>query len=128
MNLTTCLLASLLIAWTGSAFAGCPNKPPKQKWNTHSGDQRVNAAYLEKLLTGKKVKFKGEGTEIYKNKGTYTYKTSSNNYDAPSYRFYNDGTRCINYPTPRFDLYVVNEKRLILVNAKGGRLEGKVTK
>lgn len=123
------IFLSLIVPFVaGAAVAGCPNSPPKMNWNAHSGDQRVDAAYLQKLLTGKMVNFGSDGTEIYNKNGTYTYRTSAKSYDAPSYKFYNNGVRCINYSNPRFDLYVVNEKRLILVNAKGNRMEGKLTK
>jgi hypothetical protein len=128
MKIVQYLTTIAFVLTASTAIADCPGKPPKVKWNTHSGDQRVNAAYLQKLLPGKKVKFGGDGTEVYHKNGKYTYRASGGNYDAPSYKFYSDGTRCINYPNPRFDLYVVNDKRLILVNAEGGRLEGKVSR
>lgn len=127
MKFTASIAAAIVVA-AAPVFASCPDNPPRIKWNTHSGDQRVNDAYLQKLLPGKKVKFGSDGTEVYKKNGSYTYRTSKGNFDAPNYRFYKDGTRCINYANPRFDLYVVNDKRLILINAKGWRGEGKVTK
>lgn len=128
MKIIQHLTTTVFILFTGSAMAGCPNSPPNVKWNSHSGDQHVNAAYLQKLLVGKKVKFGGDGTEVYHKNGTYTYRASGGNYDAPSYKFYANGVRCINYPDPRFDLYVVNDKRLLLINAGGGRIVGKVTR
>ncbi|MCA0872353.1 hypothetical protein LCL97_16080 [Seohaeicola saemankumensis] len=120
------IAAAVLVA-AAPAFAACPDKAPRIKWNTHSGDQRVNDAYLQKLLPGKKVRF-DSGYESYNKNGSYTFRAGSQKHDAPSYRFYKDGSRCINYANPRFDLYVVNDKRLILVNAQGGRYQGKVTK
>lgn len=126
MKFTVCIVAAMVTSMT--AYADCPSSPPKITWNTQSGDQRVNADYLQKLLPGKKVKFQGDGTEVYHLNGSYSYLTADKKYDAPSYKFYDDGTRCTEYSKPRFDLYVVNEKRLILVNAYGDRLEGRLSK
>ncbi|MCV6823884.1 MULTISPECIES: hypothetical protein [Halocynthiibacter] len=126
MKFALSFIAGTAIA-TG-AFASCPASSPNIKWNTHSGDQRVNAAFLQKTLPGMKVDFGSDGAEIYGADGTYIYRAGNQAYKAPSYKFYDDGTRCINYANPRFDLYVVNEKRLVLVNAAGARLEGKLMK
>jgi hypothetical protein len=117
-------LASVFVVIAGAAVAKSPNKPPKIMWATHSGDQRVDASYLENCFQEKKLSYGSDGTEVYHKNGSYTYRTSGGNYDAPSYKFYANGVRCINYANPRFDLYVVNEKCLILVNAKGWRGEG----
>lgn len=118
------LVAALLTAVATPALAACPAKAPKMKWNIHSGDQRVNAAYLQGLLPGKKVEYRGYGTEVYGADGSYSYVMKGETHKAPAYRFYADGTRCIDYPTPRFDLYVVNDRTLILVNVHGFRGEG----
>ncbi len=114
-----------VIMFATSAIAGCPASAPKINWNLQSGDQRVDSAYLEKLLTKKKVQFEG-GVEHYRSGGKYRYSAGGQKYDAPAYSFYNSGVRCIGYNQPRFDLYVVNGGKLILVNANGGRFEGKV--
>lgn len=127
MKLIKYLLVTSFFLISGAALAECPKNSPNAKWNTHSEDQRVDAAYLQKLLPGKKVKFGKAGTEVYNSDGSYTYRTSNKSYDAPNYKFYNDGVRCINYSNPRFDLYVINGKRLFLINGKGGRLKGELT-
>ncbi|AML49903.1 hypothetical protein [Falsihalocynthiibacter arcticus] len=109
-----------------SAFASCPTSPPETVWNTHDGDQHVNAEYLQKILAGNSVKYGREGTEYYNNNGTYVFSTSAGELRAPSYKYYEDGTRCINTVNPRFDLFVVNDRRLILITNDGTRLEGQI--
>lgn len=109
-----------------SASADCPAKPPRMKWNTHSDDQRLSAEYLAKLLSGKTVKYDGGGRERYQKNGQYTYSEGGKKWSANAFRFYDGGVRCIGYsPEPRFDLYVANNGKLILVNARGGRYEVK---
>ncbi len=46
-------LASVFVVIAGAAVAKSPNKPPKIKWATHSGDQRVDASYLENCFQEK---------------------------------------------------------------------------
>ena len=111
-----------------SAFASCPSAPLEKDWNTHDGDQRVNAEFLQKILAGRMVKF-SDGTEHYFRNGTYMYQVKGGGQlEAPNYKYYEDGSRCINFANPRFDLYVVNDRRLIMVTPDGTRLEGMVTK
>lgn len=118
------LLVSVILALVGTAsFADCPASPPKLNWNIHSDDQRVDDAYLGKLLAGRKVSFSFGGVEHYRKNGKYRYSADGRSYNAPSYRFYANGVRCIAYPTPRFDLYVVNNRKLVLVNTAEGRYE-----
>lgn len=122
-----CLLIAGVAAFLATnATAECPAKPPSIKWNTHSSDKKVDDAYLQKLLTGRKVKFQYGGTEHYKKNGSYRYSDSSGSYTAKSYKFYSSGVRCIGYPTARFDRYVVDGKTLVLINSVGGRYEAKV--
>lgn len=110
-----------------AAHASCPASPPVSI-KTQSGDQTVNAAWLEKTLGGMKVVFEGEGRENYKADGSYSYTAGSNTWSAESFRFYNDGTRCIGYSNPRFDRYVVRDSKLVLINAQGDRLVGKLVR
>ncbi|KIC21518.1 hypothetical protein [Leisingera sp. ANG-Vp] len=119
------VFAAALFA-AGSASAACPGKAPKQNWNLQAGDQRVSGQYLTKLLSGKKVKFGSAGTEQYRKDGGYRYSTGGQNYNAGSYKFYADGVRCIGYSNLRYDLYVVNNGKLVVINREGGRFEGKV--
>ncbi|MEV8465859.1 hypothetical protein AB0T83_03575 [Fluviibacterium sp. DFM31] len=121
-------LACLAISAAPALAGGCPANAPKMGWNIQSGDQRVSGDYLQNLLTGKKVKYGSEGTEVYKTDGSYAYLAGGKSYAAPAFRFYANGTRCIDYSSPRFDLYVVRDKKLVLLNAQGNRLAGQVTK
>lgn len=123
------LSALALIGMAFQAFADCPVKAPSDRSIAMvDGDQKVNAAFLEKTLVGKRVTF-SDGTETYGKNGAYRYKMGSQTYDAPSYRFYDNGFRCIDYPDgPRFDYYVVNGEKLVLINGSGQRFAGKVGK
>jgi hypothetical protein len=119
------ILAATCFAST-QVLAACPDSPPKIDWNLHSDDQRIDAGYLKDLLAGNKVKFNFGGTEHYRKSGKYRYSDAGQTYDADTFRFYKNGVRCIGYGQPRFDLYVVNNGKLLLVNVVGGRYEAKV--
>ena len=118
-------LAVALVSIGTVSSASCLAKAPSHKWNLHSDDQRLTGDYLNKTLTGKKVKYDG-GTEHYRSKGRYRYQAGSDTYDAPSYHFYDNGIRCIGYSQARYDMYVVNNGKLVLINWHGGRYEGKL--
>lgn len=121
-----------VLIWAGTAavaVAACGTRPPVNNWNTQSGDQRVSGDYLQSLLAGKKVKFKSVGTEHYRADGTYAFRFEGQTSRAPGYRFYPDGIRCIDYPQqPRYDLYVVRDQQLVLINWVGGRYPARVTR
>jgi len=120
-------LAGSLVATTVSAE--CPAKTPSNKRiNIQQGDERVNAAWLNKHLSGQRVSFEQVGTEYYQANGSYAWKQGSQKWEAPSYRFYDNGFRCIDYPSPRFDLYVVNNGKLVLIDGTGGRYIGEILK
>lgn len=125
-------VAALAIAiCTGPAQAYCPNNAPGHQWNIHSSDQAVGKTFLQKNLVGKRVRYNvsgGTGTERYNPDGTYTYRLNNDVYDAPTYRFYNNGVRCIAYASPRYDRYVVNGGKVVLINWQGGRYEGTLLK
>jgi hypothetical protein len=123
----TLLVCLFSLAAATSAYAQCPSKSPSaSSVQLEPGDQKVNKAWLEKTLAGKKVKFK-EGTEIYQKDGSYRCKVQNGAYDAPSYRFYDSGFRCIGYSNPRFDYSVVNGGKLYQINASGNRFQGRIT-
>ncbi|WP_146346616.1 hypothetical protein [Falsiphaeobacter marinintestinus] len=130
-SLAVCLVFSISVGLgagaAAAAAAACGSSAPKNGWNLHSDDQRVTADFLAKTLEGKEVKYDG-GTETYRTDGSYAYKAGSETWKAPGYRFYKDGVRCIDYSKPRYDLYVVNNGKLVLVNWGGGRYEGRLTK
>ena len=122
-------LSVVLFLLAGTAWAGCPSKAPNPAKSFFSaGDQKVNAAWLQKNLAGKKVVFPNGETEVYSPNGSYSYKASGNSWNAGSYKFYNNGMRCIGYDKPRFDLYVVNNGKLVLVNKGGERYVGRIKK
>ena len=123
------MTAGLIAIWSAStALAACPASPPVSI-NTQSQDKNVDAAWLEKTLGGKKLSYGGSGTESYRSDGSYSYSEGGQTWSANTYKFYNDGTRCIGYePNPRFDRYVVRDKKLVLININGGRYEGTLKK
>ena len=121
--------AVLALALATPVSATCGKKPPVNNWNLQAGDKRVTGAYLGKMLTGKKVRFKEGGTEVFAADGGYTYKLDGKSYRSNGFRFYANGIRCIDYPNdPRYDLYVVNGGKLMLINRVGGRYVGQVQK
>lgn len=127
----TIFAAAALAVLVSQAHAACPGSAPKNNWNMHSADQAVGEAFLKKTLAGKRVQYKFDGstgTEQYKADGSYAYKLNRDVYSAPDYRFYSNGVRCIGYDNPRYDRYVVNGGKLVLINTQGGRFEGRLMK
>ncbi|MEO0937708.1 MAG: hypothetical protein AAFY38_06100 [Pseudomonadota bacterium] len=118
--------AAFLAASVVGAHAACPERAPRVGWNTQSGDARVSAEFLAQNLAGKRVGFSGGGTEHYRGNGSYRFSAGGQTFRADGYKFYENGVRCIGYAPPRFDLYVVNNGKLILVNEQGGRFEAKI--
>jgi hypothetical protein len=130
MLMKTAILAlCLVVGVVSQATANCPSKPPSDRdVALADGDQKVNAGFLEKTLVGKRVRY-SDGTETYDESGSYSYKIGNQTWDAPKYRFYDNGFRCIDYPNgPRFDYYVVNDGKLVLINGAGERFQGNVSK
>lgn len=130
--ITTAKLLGLAAGVTGllagAAQADCPSSAPRTSWNVQAGDQRVSGSYVEKLVTGHKVRFDYGGYETYGANGSYSYKDSTGTYGADSVRFYGDGVRCIGYSNgARFDLYVVNGGKLVLINSEGERYVTRIT-
>lgn len=124
----TRLILSLVFICIGTfALAACPKTSPKvAKSYLQGGDQRVNAAWLKKTLSGRKVVFPSGEYEQYWDNGSYSYHSGSQKWAANSYQFYDTGMRCIGYSNPRFDLYVVNDGKLILVNQNKERFVGRI--
>ena len=113
-----------LLGTSSAALADCPSSTPDvSRFPTVEGDQRVNANWLQKTLKGKRLVF-SDGTEQYNADGSYLYTSGNNSWRAPSYRFYDNGFRCIDYPSPRFDYYVVNNGKIVLINGQGNRFVG----
>lgn len=106
-------------------MAECPAKAPStSKITFESGDQRVNVDWLESNLSGHKVHYEG-WREIYHPNGEYSYRSNNGNDHAPGFKFYNSGFRCIDYKRPRFDMYVVNNGKLVMIAMFGVRFEAK---
>lgn len=122
----TLLLAGTVAVFSGlAAHAECQRNPVKHTWNFHSTDERISGKQLSKVVSGKKLKFASVGTEHYKGDGSYLYRDSAGTYAAKSVKFYKDGSRCLNYDQgPRYDMYVVVDGGLVLINRSGGRYEG----
>ncbi|MBO9453467.1 hypothetical protein J7426_24625 [Tropicibacter sp. R16_0] len=122
------LILSFVFICIGTVgFSACPKASPKvAKSFLKSGDQRVNAAWLEKNLSGRKIVFPSGEFERYWDNGSYSYHSGGQKWAANSYKFYDSGMRCIGYSTPRFDLYVVNGGKLVLVNQNKERYVAKI--
>ncbi|WP_159458571.1 hypothetical protein [Roseisalinus antarcticus] len=118
-------LAAATVFLGAPAFADCPSAPPFSP-SLASGDATVDAAWLSQTLVGMRLVF-DDGTEVYREDGSYSYVAGNQQWDASSYRFYENGFRCIGYGQPRFDYYVVNDGNLILVNSQGSRFAGQLT-
>lgn len=131
MKFTTFLLGLMTFAGLGcipsDTLAACSDKPIKYKWAIQSGDQRVSGEYVQKTVLGKKVRF-NKAYENYKKDGSYFFFDGSNRHVPDGYRFYSDGSRCLNYQNPRYDLYVVRDNKLLLINQHGGRFVAKLTR
>lgn len=121
------LLASLSLG--SAAFAACPPKSVAHSWNLESGDQRVSGDFAAKHMVGKKVHYSNPtGRENYGADGSYSYKDKGGTYVANGYRFYSDGSRCLDYGNgPRHDLYVVRDGKFWLVNTSGGRYQARIS-
>lgn len=124
--LLTAMCATFISA---AAYAQCPAKAPKE-FNSYfsDGDQKVNAAWLQKNIAGRKVVYSGKDVETYSANGSYSYKRGGQTWKAAAYKFYDNGVRCIGYDQPRFDLYVVNNGQLVLVNQQKQRYIGQIRK
>lgn len=119
------ILAMGLALW-GTAATACSDIPLNFNWNTASDDQRVSGEFVKKTVLGRQVRYE-DGYEDYRANGDYFYVTPSQRFTADGYVFYADGSRCLNYPTPRYDLYVIRGNKLWVINQGGGRFEGRVT-
>lgn len=110
-----------------SAMADCPARAPAHGWNVQGGDRRVNAGFLENALVGHTVLYDlggGTATEQFARDGSHVWSSGGASRTAPTFRFYRDGVRCIGYAQPRFDLFVIANKRLVLIDTAGQRHGG----
>ena len=129
MSKTWVLIAALACGgfWASAADAACPKKVPNFAWALDAKDQRVTGSYVSDKVKGKKVTFKEGGTENYLADGGYFFKLGSDKWVARGVKFYENGVRCIDYPrAPRFDLYVENKKKLVLINQYNERFVARV--
>ncbi|MEL6414337.1 MAG: hypothetical protein AAFQ15_05295 [Pseudomonadota bacterium] len=120
-------IATLVFAAWGSAALACSSDPLNFDWNIQPGDQRITGDFLEQTVRGKKVRF-GAEYEHYRRNGRYTFFDGQNQYRADSYVIYADGSRCINYSPARYDLYVMRDGKLLLINERGERYPAQVTR
>ncbi|WP_068306654.1 hypothetical protein [Pararhodobacter sp. CCB-MM2] len=121
------LCITLAVTATG-AKATCPDNPT---WSVapflQPGDQRIDYWWLIETLGQSRVTYPG-GREEYLAGGLYRFTAGDQSWDAPRYRFYRDGARCIDYPQgARVDYYVLNGGRLVLINADGTRSIGLIS-
>ena len=92
-------------------------------WNIKNGDQRVTGKQVKSMVFGKIVKFKDGSKEHYKANGTYVFQDNSKTYPPVDYKFFKDGKRCMYFDGGgrRCDMYVMNNGKLVLINAQGKR-------
>lgn len=123
------LLTFLAVALAMSeADAACPDNSP---WSVapflQPGDQRIDYWWLTETLGNGRIEYPG-GTEEFLPGGRYRFTAGAQSWEAPAYRFYRDGARCIDYPQgARVDYYVLNSGRLVLINADGTRSIGLIS-
>jgi len=116
------------LAFSTSAFAACSETPIVHDWNVQAGDQRVSGEFVQQTVLGKKVRFE-DAYEHYRQNGSYVFRSGGGNTSRPDgYVFYPDGSRCLNYDRPRYDLYVVRDQQLLLINMQGGRFSTRLTR
>ncbi len=120
--------AAVTSALATSAFAACSETPIVHDWNTQAGDIRVSGDFVRDTVFNKKVRYE-DAFEHYREDGSYRFRDGGGNNHVPNgYVFYPDGTRCLNYDRPRYDLYVVRDRQLVLINMQGGRFTARVTR
>jgi len=104
-----------------AARAICASTPVSFDWAASSSDQRLTAEALSSRVAGKRLEFSYGASETYAPDGSYAYREGDQIYSAPGYALYPDGSRCIAYPSPRYDLYVLEGRTLVLINQSGER-------
>jgi len=129
MNVTGLLsVLAITSALSTSAFAACSEHPIQHDWGTKTGDTRVSGDFVKETVFGKKVRYES-GTEHYRKNGSYQFTRGTEKFNPEGYVFYPDGSRCLNYPEdPRYDLYVVRDQKLVLINMRGGRFTARITR
>jgi hypothetical protein len=110
------------------ARAECPPEPGWQPLDfLLPGDGWVDLYWLNTNLPGHTILYDG-GSEHYLEDGSYRFVAGDQSWQAPGYRFYTAGARCIDYPEgPRVDYYVISAGRLVLVTERGERFTGLLT-
>jgi hypothetical protein len=86
-------------------------------------DQRISGDQLKALVHGKTVHYPDGGRETYAADGSYLYvEPNGTRWPAPKVTYAPDGRRCMTYPErTRCDLFVVNDRRLVVINWRGTR-------
>ncbi len=126
-KLAIMITISAFACFPTALLAKCPNKAPQFAWLIKGGDKRISGDEVKNMLADKVFSFGSAGAENYSSDGTYFYSVGKKSFDKAKYKFYEDGSRCINYASkPRFDLYVMSGKKLVLVNQKNERFSGKI--
>ena len=121
------LIASVIIAVSGCLASG--SIAEGIKWNFADGDQRVTGEFVKNLVLGKKLRYDKAGTEHYNSDGSYMFTYQKEKWIPKGYEFFEDGMRCLDYRNGlRCDMYVVNSKKLVMINSQGYRYVAKITK
>lgn len=109
------------VASTQAAATICASQPISHNWNFEAGDQRLTGTALAAKVRDQQLESSGGGVEQYNRDGSYAFVFGTDRYDAVGYVIYPDGSRCIAYNEPRYDMYVMNGGELVLINRPGGR-------
>lgn len=120
-------IPTLAFALWGTASLACSSGPINFDWNIQAGDQRISGDSLQETVLGRKVRF-GAEYEHYRRNGSYVFFDGQNQYRPDGYVIYADGSRCLNYNPARYDLYVVRDGKLMLINQRGERYPARLTK
>ena len=125
------ILAAILVVVATSASAACPPQSPGTgAVEFDPADERLDDGWFASEVYGGTIEFDG-GVETYNLDGSYiyTYDQTEEGWDAPEYRFYENGMRCIAYDTGlRFDLYVKNAGDLVMITSSGERFKGRIVR
>ena len=105
---------ALLIAGPASA----------EGYDLRAGDTQLTATALEVRLRGQIVTFYDDGASEYYDDDRYTYTYANDGGTAYGYwRIAEDGAVCVDFVNgfARCDIYVMNDGRLMLLDAGGSR-------
>lgn len=121
-------VVSVLLS-TGNAMASCQvDSPDPSSLPSVSGDFPTGVGWRYKQLIGNKITYEDGSWERYNEGNTYEYSRDGKIWTAPSFRFYKNGFSCVDFPIPRFRLYLINKTELFMIDGFGDRHKATIVK